>query len=292
MLLLLSNNEYSSKNDFVESEARLDEALSNSDLQRMSVPGDGDCCFASVSYGIDYFFDTNHEVCSHLQALNLAPNQPVVERISILRKLVIDEWLGLNSEQYSLHLTSPHQCTFEETAMSFIEQGICDCELGNSVLLAMTNVLRIPIIIYSSISSYPIIPLIPKEVPLSNDPIYVAFNQSGKGHYDAVSSISKQRYHLLILISLRNQIKEERYLVHVAREEQKIKVKIFATAMDHAVNAIKILLDAAYCAGVSTVELEIPMARENLDQKIMHCHSVKEENMMISPCLLCSSLKE
>lgn len=74
--------------------------------------------------------------------------------------------------------------------MSFLEPGIFDCELGNSVLLALSNVLRITIVIYSSISSYPLIPLIPKESPSTNVPIYVAFNQSGKGHYDALATIS------------------------------------------------------------------------------------------------------
>lgn len=133
MLLLLSNNEYNMTiDDYVQSEARIDKALSNSNLQRVPVPGDGDCSFASGSFGINYFFENNHKVCSHLKTLNLAGNQSVIERISILRKLVVDEWLGQNSEQYSLFLTSSHQ--FEETAMSFLECSVFDCELGNSVL--------------------------------------------------------------------------------------------------------------------------------------------------------------
>lgn len=55
---------------------------------------------------------------------------------------------------------------------------------------------------------------------------------------------------MLLLTLLINQTKEKNYLVHVAKEEQKIKLKIFVTAMDHAVNVIKISLDAAHCVDV------------------------------------------
>ena len=46
--------------------------------------------------------------------------------------------------------------------------------------------LKIPIVVFSSIASYPIIPLVPRSCPLTVVPIYVAFNQTGKGHYDPV----------------------------------------------------------------------------------------------------------
>ena len=72
-------------------------------------------------------------------------------------------------------------------AQKFIQRGVFDCELGNSVLLALSNVLKCPIVIFTSIDTYPVIPLIPREAPLSAVPIYVAFNQSGKGHYDAIN---------------------------------------------------------------------------------------------------------
>lgn len=171
VLLLFSNDRHDGLRDYVEGEARLDRALSISDLQRVPVPVDGDCCFSSISIGIDSFFDTKHEVCTYLNSINISANQPNIKRISTLRKLLVDEWLGMNSEQCSLFSTSSHQSSFEETALSFLNHGTFDCELGNSVLLALCNALKIPIVIYSSINSYPIIPLIPRENPLSNVPI-------------------------------------------------------------------------------------------------------------------------
>ena len=68
-----------------------------------------------------------------------------------------------------------------------MQRGVFDCESGNSVLLVVSNVLKCPTVIFTSIDTYPGIPLIPREAPLSEVPIYVAFNQSGKGHYDAIN---------------------------------------------------------------------------------------------------------
>ena len=82
-------------------------------------------------------------------------------------------------------LTSSEKSSFEDTVQKVLEPGIFDYELGNSVLLALTNALKIPIV-FSSINSYPVIPLIPRVSPLISVPLYAAFNQSGKGHYDPV----------------------------------------------------------------------------------------------------------
>ena len=43
-------------------------------------------------------------------------------------------------------------------------------------------------VIFTSIDTHSVIPVLPREAPLSATPIYVAFNQSGKGHYDAIVS--------------------------------------------------------------------------------------------------------
>lgn len=249
VLLLFSNDRHDGLRDYVEGEARLDRALSISDLQRVPVPGDGDCCFSSISIGIDSFFDNKHEVCTYLNSINISANQPNIERISTLRKLLVDEWLGMNSEQCSLFSTSSHQSSFEETALSFLNHGTFDCELGNSVLLALCNALKIPIVIYSSINSYPIIPLIPRENPLSNVPIYVAFNQSGKGHYDAVTAVNSQSS----FSEKKKEDKEKQLSCSCGKGGAKDKSKAFCAsvlAMGPGVSVFKILQDALHLVDV------------------------------------------
>ena len=88
------------------------------------------------------------------------------------------EWLGDYSHEYEMILTIADKSSFYEMAQQFTQCGIFYCELGNGVLLAPSNVLKCPIIFFTLIDTYPVIPLIPREAPLSAVPIYVAFNRS------------------------------------------------------------------------------------------------------------------
>jgi len=50
---------------------------------------------------------------------------------------------------------------------------------------AVSTVLRIPIILITAIAGVPTIPFVPHNGFASTDPIYMAYNHSGPGHYDA-----------------------------------------------------------------------------------------------------------
>ena len=121
----------------------------------MSVPGDGDCCFTSVSLGLDKMLEgSDGALIQHLQSLKVCRNQDLSTRNSLLRELVVAEWLGDNSEEYAAFLTGSDKSSFEDSARTFLEPGIFDCELVTSVLLPLTNVLKIPVVVFSSIDSY------------------------------------------------------------------------------------------------------------------------------------------
>ena len=165
MLLLFSHTDCHGQSEYFATEKKLDEIVSNFGLERMSVPGDGDCCFTSVSSGLDKMLEGSDDaLIQHLQSLKVCRNQDLSTRNSLLRELAVAEWLGDNSEEYTAFLTGSHKSSFEDTARTFLEPGIFDCELGNSVLLSLTNVLKIPIVVFSSIASYPIIPLVPRSL--------------------------------------------------------------------------------------------------------------------------------
>lgn len=157
-------------------------------FKRKQVAGNGDCCFLAVAIGIETFFEdgSQKEMCTHLNALGFHLGQNISNRVAILRSLVVEEFLGKNSKEYLMFLVDSDQECFEEMAKHFLEQGFFDCELGNGVLLALVNVLKCSIVCFSSITNYPVIPLIPRQETLSSIPIDVAFTQFGKGHYDAV----------------------------------------------------------------------------------------------------------
>ena len=156
MLLLFSHTDCHGQSEYFGSEKKLDEIVSNYGFERVSVPGDGDCCFTSVSLGLDLLLHSNDDaLIQHLESLQVHRNQDISAR-NILRGLVVAEWLGDNSEEYTAFLTGSEKSTFEETTRTFLEPGVFDCELGNSVLLSLINVLKLPIVIFSSIDSYPV----------------------------------------------------------------------------------------------------------------------------------------
>ncbi|CAB3979300.1 Hypothetical predicted protein [Paramuricea clavata] len=171
--------------EYEKASERLNNVVSNYGFEEL--PVDGDCCFTSVGYGIEKFFDLDPCLLTdHLKAIDIYKNQDVCERIVCLRELVVMEWLGEYSHEYEMFLIIADKSSFYEMAQQFIQRGVFDCELGNSMLMALSNVLKCPVVIFTSIDTYPIIPLNPRQAPLSAIPIYVAFNQSGKGHYDAI----------------------------------------------------------------------------------------------------------
>ena len=189
--LLLFSHPYSSVMcDYEKASEKLNTVARNYGFEVVQVPGDGDCCFSSVGFAIERFFDIDPSpLTDHFTAIKIYKDQDQdqVERALRLRELLVLEWLGDNSHEYEMFLTIADKSSFYEMGQKFIQRGVFDCELGDSVLLAPSNVLKCPIVIFTSIDTYPVIPLIPREAPLSAVPIYVAFNQSGKGHYDAIN---------------------------------------------------------------------------------------------------------
>ena len=56
-------------------------------------------------------------------------------------------------------------------------------DLGDTVLLALSNALGIPIIVFSSITNHSIINIMPRDLKTSV-PVHLAYLQYGAGHYE------------------------------------------------------------------------------------------------------------
>jgi len=55
--------------------------------------------------------------------------------------------------------------------------------------LAASNALRIPIVVFTSMLNFPVLPVSPREIVLSENPIFLTYDMNYAGHYDAVDSI-------------------------------------------------------------------------------------------------------
>ena len=104
---------------------------------------------------------------------------------SKLRELTVQEWIS-HPEEYQPFLGVDHSLSYE--ASKFLHDGYFSSELGNSMPLAMANVLNIPLVLITQMESMSVLPITPR-VTLHCQPIFVAYDHTGEGHYDAVEHI-------------------------------------------------------------------------------------------------------
>ena len=102
-----------------------------------------------------------------------------------LRQATVSEWLN-NPEYYESFLTN---ISVRDEAPKFLQPGYFH---GDLMLTALSNALQAPFIVFSSIACHPIFCVEPtKQVMIQ--PLFVAYNQSGPGHFDGVVPISEKR---------------------------------------------------------------------------------------------------
>ena len=168
----------------------LDNVLANYNMVRIGSAPNGNCFFLSVAHALKNSIisnkSTSSDVIKHLDALGLINNGDINGICAGLRKFIVEEWLA-HSASYSPFLTGSQ--TFGDEAKAFLVDGHFATDLGNSMPLAMANVLCLPIVVFAQMENLPVLPISPRDC-IQCMPIFVAFDQSGVGHYDAVTQIT------------------------------------------------------------------------------------------------------
>ena len=184
-LNLLFHTQFENDKNNEEHDQRIDNILCSWAMRREKIAKDGDCCFRSVARNIctkRNSRELNEEADNHLTALGIYSNSED-EMVRALRLLTVQEWIQ-NRSDYEHFVTTDD---FDKEVERFKNQGYFTGELGNVMTLAMSNVLRMPIIIFSSLENYPVIPVLPRHQLKNITPLYICFNGAGCGHYDFVS---------------------------------------------------------------------------------------------------------
>jgi hypothetical protein len=185
--LTLLNNDLQSKKQPVA----LDNVLTNYNMVRVNISPNGDCFFLSVAYALLNDIIPNQNIPSdahkHLDTIGLIKetSYDANDMSSTLRILIVREWMN-NPDQYKPFLDS--QIEFETEASLFLNGGHFASQLGNSMPLAMANVLKIPMVVMTQMDNFSIIPITPRE-SLQSLPVFIAFDHTGAGHYDAVMQV-------------------------------------------------------------------------------------------------------
>ena len=98
-----------------------------------------------------------------------------------LRSAVVDEWLGENSDHYQGFTT----VDIRSHAQQYRLNGEFAGELGDLMVMAIVNILRIPLLVVTNIQNMPVLLTTPSlSVSETAIPLYLVYNSTGPGHYD------------------------------------------------------------------------------------------------------------
>ena len=163
----------------------LDDILANYSMHRVLISPNGNCFFLAIAYALRHEIPKqpdSEEILQHLASLGLESCSSGEDVCVKLRKLMFDEWMT-HPDLYQHFLTGEQ--IFESEAKLFLNNGHFATDLGNAMPLAMANALKLPIVIFTEMENMPVLPITPRET-IKCMPIFLTFDQSGPGHYDAV----------------------------------------------------------------------------------------------------------
>lgn len=173
----------------------IDGILANYNMSRLNTPRNGNCFFQSVAHALSKYIiphkSVSSDMLSHLQKLGLI-NQPDIDEVCAkLRTLIVEEEWMRYPDAYTPFITGTGR-KFEIEAKLFLNDGHFASELGKSMPLAIANLLKLPLVLITQMENFPVLPITPRE-SLQCLPIFVAYDQSGPGHYDAVVQIENMQ---------------------------------------------------------------------------------------------------
>ena len=174
-----------------DSGSKLDNLLSSYNFARIPVEPNGNCLFSSVIFQLKQIISSNNsELFNHLQATGfyvlLQGDHDTA--VAGLRNLMVSELLE-NRAVYEGYISND-VVEYEEQVKNFKQLGVYSGEVGNLMALSLTNVLRVNMILFTSMENFPIIPISPFQNICTHQTLYLAFHHFGSGHYDPVVEVA------------------------------------------------------------------------------------------------------
>jgi hypothetical protein len=163
----------------------------------VEIPADGDCLFTATAF----------QILQELDRLNCPPTLKThLERLGIqnieqgnskyvaqkLRSLVVDEWQSQFADEYmefflyTSEVGQDKKNMFMLEAEEFRNAGVSARSLGDCVLLALPNILKLPFMILTTQTMSPFTDICPRSIVAGARPIFLAYESSGPGHYNAL----------------------------------------------------------------------------------------------------------
>ena len=155
--------------------------LSGFRLKVDQIPKDGNCFFRATARQLHKHFilqGSDELTRQHILSVGLGKSEELDAKN--LRLLFVKE-LNENINEYKEWTSSTSAIVDIER---FKKDGFFASEIGDLCAKVCANILRIPIVLITALPTVPSIPFLPK-VFVTTTPIYLAYDHSGPGHYDA-----------------------------------------------------------------------------------------------------------
>ena len=125
--------------------------------------------------------------------LNLGVPQTRLQDIDylqwFLRMKMVEEW-RTNQDKYQGYIVDDLTTLGPQYQLS----GQFSGDVGDLMLMTLSNVLSMPITLFTSVPNMPTLCIIPTHhTSLSAQPLFLAYTQSGPGHYDSVVPVNDDR---------------------------------------------------------------------------------------------------
>ena len=150
------------------------------------MPRDGDCFFKAMGFNV-LNVGSHSALKNHFTSLGLIQIDNIEEMAIKLRAMMVHE-LVYNKEKYVDFVQEYGMQEWEERVKQFLQPGVFSGEVGDLMVKATVNVLKIPLILLTSIENYPVINVTPDEFAegCSDFCLFAAYSREGPGHYDAL----------------------------------------------------------------------------------------------------------
>ena len=125
----------------------------------------------------------DEESALRLHCLDLGLGKSVNEDVFHLRQLFVD---SVQSNDYYQMLTGIPISEMNAETERFRDQGSFCGDVGDLVIKVCSDLLRIPIIVVTSLNGTPFVPFIPDDA-VTDRAIYIGYTAFGPGHYDGTA---------------------------------------------------------------------------------------------------------
>ena len=170
-------------NEQKEHYEQIDKVLREASLERIAIEGDGNCMFSTVSFSLKSM-KLNQEYSTFLESMGINTTEEIASISNSLRKVVVDE-LMQQYEFYEKFANDLSESEYRRKVQECKKSDVFAGDIGDLILPAISNTLRISINLITSNPECPFMHMQPKDSPLSDSPLCIAYISHGPGHYDA-----------------------------------------------------------------------------------------------------------